>query len=151
MNKSKVLIPIFIVLLVVVSIGFIQVKSERDWLQKNIDQIFQHNFSELNTNIMTITLNANESEEVLSALNDKVTKCGSIADTLFSMTSYRENTELGLIVSLLEQSSGNYTLNSLNMTEELNRKLTEIMLNDFSNEELITETLDLLKKSITKK
>ena len=151
MKISRVLIPIFIVLLIVLSIGFIQVKSERDWLQKNIDQIFQHNFSELNTNIMTITLNANESEEVLSAFNDKITKCGSIANTLFSMTSYRENTELGLIVSLLEQSSGNYALNSLNMSEELNRKLTEIMLNDFSNEELITETLDLLKKSITKK
>lgn len=146
--KKTIPILLLIVILIITFIGYINVKTERDILQRNIDQIFQVNFSELNTNIMTIALNPNMSEKELSFFNDKVTKCGNIANTLFYMTSHRENRDLELIVGLLDQSSGNDALNSLNMTEELNKKLTEIMVNNFSNEELIKETLVLLKQSI---
>lgn len=148
--KKAIPILLLLVILIITFIGYINVKTERDILQRNIDQIFQFNFSELNANIMTIALNPNMSEKELSFFNDKVTKCGNIANTLFYMTSYRENRDLDLIVGLLDQSSGNDALNSLNMTEELNRKLTEIMSYDFSNEELIKETLDLLEKNIVK-
>ncbi len=149
--KKAIPVLLLSVVLIISLIGYANVKSERDFLQKNIDQIFRYNFSELNTNIMTISLNPDMNENELFAFNDKATKCGNIASSLFSMTSFRENKDLNLIVRLLDQSSGNDALNSLIVTEELNKKLTEIILSDFSDNALIKETLDLLRKSVIEK
>ena len=150
-KKSKIvaiiLASIFAIVLIV---NYINLKNEKDWMQNNIDQIFQYNFSQMTSDLMTIHLNPDMSEEDFRFFNARITKMGNMAHNIFSLTSYKDNHKLGELVGMIEQATGYDAINSINMSEELDRKLKEIMQYHFSDEALIEETYELVKKSVVK-
>ncbi len=152
MKKTKIVIfSIVIVGMIALAVSCINTYREKEFLQRNIDQIFTYHFSLLNSNQMMIALNPDFTEQEFTYYNDEVTKSGHIISTLFASTSYRESVELNSIVGLLDQATGSDAFNQLNMTEELNQKLSEIQVGNFSNETQITETLAVLKSCISQK
>ena len=150
-KKSKIvaiiLASIFAIVLIV---NYINMKNEKAWMQNNIDQIFQYNFSQMTSDLMTIHLNPDMSEEDFRFFNARITKMGNMAHNIFSLTSYKDNHKLGELVGMIEQATGYDAINSINMSEELDRKLKEIMQYHFSDETLIEETYELVKKSVVK-
>ena len=150
-KKSKIIAIILASICVVILIvNYINLKNEKDWMQKDIDQVFQHNFSQMTSDLMTIHLNLDMSEEDFQFFNARITKTGNMAHNIFSLTSYKDNHKLGDLVGMIEQATGYDAINSINMSEELDRKLKEIMQYHFSDEALIEETYELVKKSVVK-
>ena len=150
-KKSKLIAIILASICVVVLIvNYINLKNEKDWMQKDIDQTFQYNFSQMTSDLMTIHLNPDMSDEDFQFYNARITKTGNMAHDIFSLTSYKDNHKLGGIVGMIEQATGYDAINSINMSEELDRKLKEIMQYHFSDEALIEETYEWVKKSIMK-
>lgn len=56
------------------------------------------------------------------------------------------NHKLCGLVGMIEQA-----INSINMTEELHKKLADIQMYHFTDEEAIEEAYELVKKSVMKK
>ena len=150
-KKSKLIAIILASICVVILIvNYINLKNEKDWMQNNIDQIFQYNFSQMVSDLTTIHMNPDISDEGIRLYNTRITKTGNMAHDIFSLTSYKDNHKLGGIVGMIEQATGYDAINSINMTEELDRKLKAIMQYHFSDEALIEETYELVKKSVVK-
>lgn len=150
-KKSKLIAIILASICVVVLIvNYINLKNEKDWMQKDIDQTFQYNFSQMTSDLMTIHLNPDMSDEDFQFYNARITKTGNMAHDIFSLTSYKDNHKLGGLVGMIEQATGYDAINSINMSEELDRKLKAIMQYHYSDEALIEETYELVKKSIVK-
>ena len=150
-KKSKIIAIILAsICAIVLIVNYINLKNEKDWMQENIDQIFQYNFSQMTSDLMTIHLNPDMSEENFQSYNARITKTGNMAHDIFSLTSYKDNHKLGGLVGMIEQATGYDAINSINMSEELDRKLKAIMQYHFSDEALIEETYELVKKSIVK-
>lgn len=151
-KKSKIVAIILASICVVVLIvNYINMKNEKDWMQNNIDQIFQYNFSQMISDLTTIHMNPDMSDEGIRLYNTRITKTGNMAHDIFSLTSYKDNHKLGGIVGMIEQATGYDAINSINMSEELNKKLIDIQMYHFSDEEAIEEAYDLVKKSVVKK
>ena len=150
-KKSKIvaiiLASIFAIVLIV---NYINLKNEKDWMQNNIDQIFQYNFSQMVSDLTTIHMNPDMSDEGIRLYNTRITKTGNMAHDIFSLTSYKDNHKLGGIVGMIEQATGYDAINSINMTEELHKKLVDIQMYHFTDEEAIEEAYELVKKSIVK-
>ena len=150
-KKSKLIAIILASICVVILIvNYINLKNEKNWMQKDIDQMFQQNFSQMTSDLMTIHLNPDMSEENFRFFNARITKMGNMAHNIFSLTSYKDNHKLGELVGMIEQATGYDAINSISMSEELDRKLKEIMQYHFSDGALIEETYELVKKSIVK-
>ena len=150
-KKSKLIAIILASICVVILIvNYINLKNEKNWMQKDIDQMFQQNFSQMTSDLMTIHLNPDMSEEDFRFFNARITKMGNMAHNIFSLTSYKDNHKLGELVGMIEQATGYDAINSINMSEELDRKLKEIMQYHFSDGALIEETYELVKKSVVK-
>ena len=150
-KKSKIIAIILVaVCVVVLTLNYINLKNEKDWMQKDIDQTFQYNFSQMTSDLMTIHLNPDMSDKDFQFYNARITKTGNMAHDIFSLTSYKDNSKLGGLVGMIEQATGYDAINSINMSEELDRKLKAIMQYHFSDEALIEETYELVKKSIVK-
>lgn len=150
-KKSKIIAIILAsICAIVLIVNYINLKNEKDWMQENIDQIFQYNFSQMTSDLMTIHLNPDMSEENFQSYNARITKTGNMAHDIFSLTSYKDNSKLGGLVGMIEQATGYDAINSIDMSEELDRKLKAIMQYHFSDEALIEETYELVKKSVTK-
>ena len=150
-KKSKLIAIILASICVVVLIAnYINLKNEKDWMQKDIDQTFQYNFSQMTSDLMTIHLNPDMSDKSFQFYNARITKTGNMAHDIFSLTSYKDNHKLGGIVGMIEQATGYDAINSINMTEELHKKLVDIQMYHFSDKEAIEEAYDLVKKSIVK-
>ena len=127
-KKSKLIAIILASICVVILIvNYINLKNEKNWMQKDIDQMFQQNFSQMTSDLMTIHLNPDMSEEDFRFFNARITKMGNMAHNIFSLTSYKDNHKLGELVGMIEQATGYDAINSINMSEELDRKLKEIM------------------------
>lgn len=135
------------VVVIVFSICYANLKTKHDGLQNYIDQNFHFYYSELISDLMTIHLNPDMSEQEYQFFYEKVSKSGDLADTLVSMSSYRENAKLSSLVGMLNQASGTQAFYSLNMTEELDKKLRGL-IGHFTDEEMIKEAHDLVKNSI---
>ena len=58
---------------------------------------------------------------------------------------------MNVIVGLLDPAPGTDAINELHMTKELNDLLNELHTQHFSDEQKISETLEILKKSIIEK
>lgn len=150
-KKSKIIAIILASICVIVLIvNYINLKNERVWMQNNIDQIFQYNFSQMISDLTTIHMNPDMSDEGIRLYNTRITKTGNMAHDIFSLTSYKDNHKLGGIVGMIEQATGYDAINSINMTEELNKKLIDIHVYHFTDEEAIEEAYELVKKSIVK-
>lgn len=150
-KKSKLTAIIIASICAVVLIAnYINLKNEKDWMQKDIDQMFQHNFSQMTSDLMTIHLNPDMSEEDFQFFNARITKTGNMAHNIFSLTSYKDNHKLGELVGMIEQATGYDSINTINMSEELHKKLVDIQMYHFTDEEAIEEAYDLMKKSIVK-
>ena len=150
-KKSKIVAIILAsICAIVLIVNYINMKNEKAWMQNNIDQIFQYNFSQMTSDLMTIHFNPDMSEEDFRFFNARITKTGNMAHNIFSLTSYKDNHKLGELVGMIEQATGYDAINSINMSEELDRKLKEIMQYHFSDETLIEETYELVKKSVVK-
>ena len=151
-KKSKIIAIILAsICAVALIVNYINMKNEKDWMQNNIDQIFQYNFSQMISDLTTIHMNPDMSDEGIRLYNTRITKTGNMAHDIFSLTSYKDNHKLGGIVGMIEQATGYDAINSINMSEELNKKLIDIQMYHFSDEEAIEEAYDLVKKSVVKK
>ena len=151
LKKSKIVALIVAsICAVVLIVNYINLKNEKDWMQKDIDQTFQYNFSQTTSDLMTIHLNPDMTDEGFQFYNARITKTGNMAHVIFSLTSYKDNHKLGGLVGMIEQATGYDAINSINMTEELHKKLVDIQMYHFTDEEAIEEAYDLMKKSITK-
>ena len=148
---KKITLLIVGIAIVVGGINAVHTYHEKQWLQQNIDHIFTLNFSNLNANQMIIALNPDMSEQERKYYQEMVTKSGYVISQFFSSTSYRESIGLNVIVGLLDQATGTDALNNLNMTKELNQKLNELQMCNFSEEPVVSETLEMLKKCIESK
>lgn len=150
-KKSKIIAIILASICVVVLIvNYINLKNEKDWMQKDIDQTFQYNFSQMTSDLMTIHLNPDMSDKDFQFYNARITKTGNMAHEIFSLTSHKDNGKLSSIVGMIEQATGYDAINSINMTEELHKKLVDIQMYHFSDEEAIEEAYELVKNSIAK-
>ena len=151
-KKSKIIAIILVaVCVVVLTLNYINLKYEKDWMQKDIDQTFQYNFSQMTSDLMTIHLNPDMSDKDFQFYNARITKTGNTAHEIFSLTSHKDNNKLSSIVGMIEQATGYDAINSINMSEELNKKLIDIQMYHFSDEEAIEEAYELVKKSVVKK
>ena len=150
-NKKKIAIVLIAIVLIILFVNTAHIHHEKQWLQKNIDHIFTWHFSQLNFNQMVIALHPDMSEEERSYYEGEVTKAGYIISQLFASTSYRESIGLNVVVGLLDQATGTDAINELHMTKELNDLLNELHTQHFSDEQKISETLEILKKSIIEK
>ena len=81
----------------------------------------------MTSDLITIHLNPDMSEENFQSYNARITKTGNMAHDIFSLTSYKDNHKLGGLVSMIEQATGYDAINSINMSEELDRKLKAII------------------------
>lgn len=150
-KKSKIIAIILAsICAIVLIVNYINLKNEKDWMQNNIDQIFQYNFSQMISDLTTIHMNPDMSDEGIRLYNTRITKTGNMAHDIFSLTSYKDNHKLGGIVGMIEQATGYDAINSINMSEELDKNLKEIMQYHFSDGALIEETYELVKKSVVK-
>lgn len=150
-KKSKIIAIILAsICAIVLIVNYINLKKEKDWMQNNIDQIFQYNFSQTTSDLMTIHLNPDMSDKSFQFYNARITKTGNMAHVIFSLTSYKDNHKLGGLVGMIEQATGYDAINSINMTEELHKKLVDIQMYHFTDEEAIEEAYELVKKSIVK-
>lgn len=145
---KKITLLIVGIAIVVGGINAVHTYHEKQWLQQNIDHIFTLNFSNLNANQMIIALNPDMSEQERKYYQEMITKSGYAISQLFSSTSYRESIGLNVIVGLLDQATGTDAINNLNMTKELNQKLNDLQMCNFSEEPVVSETLEMLKKCI---
>ncbi len=150
-KKSKIIAIILAsICAIVLIVNYINLKNEKDWMQNNIDQIFQYNFSQMVSDLTTIHMNPDMSDEGIRLYNTRITKTGNMAHEIFSLTSYKDNHKLSGLVGMIEQATGYDSINSINMTEELHKKLVDIQMYHFTDEEAIEEAYELVKKSIMK-
>ena len=151
-KKSKIIAIILAsICAIVLIVNYINLKNEKDWMQNNIDQIFQYNFSQMTSDLMTIHLNPDMTDEGFQFYNTRITKTGNTAHEIFSLTSHKDNTKLSSIVDMIEQATGCDAISSINMTEELHKKLVDIQMYHFTDEEAIEEAYELVKNSIVEK
>ena len=150
-KKSKIIANILAsICAIVLIVNYINLKNEKDWMQKDIDQTFQYNISQTTSDLMTIHLNPDMSDKSFQFYNARITKTGNMAHVIFSLTSYKDNHKLGGLVGMIEQATGYDAINSIIMTEELHKKLVDIQMYHFTDEEAIEEAYELVKKSIVK-
>ena len=149
MKKSKIIISILIVLLIVLFIGFIKVKSERDWLQKNIDQTFASSYHELTLNLINETVD-NISEAAIHKYKTENTKHSYNLTQLYQYTSFRKNgnQDLNYIIAVLAQSSGYNAVTKLDMDEELYHSIKFVPNESFNNEEILSKAKIALKEAL---
>lgn len=149
MKKSKIIISILIVLLIVLFIGFIKVKSERDWLQKNIDQTFASSYHELTLNLINETVD-NISEAAIHKYKTENTKHSYNLTQLYQYTSFRKNgnPDLNYIIAVLAQSSGYNAVTKLDMDEELYHSIKFVPNDRFNNAEILREAKKALEKAL---
>ncbi|MBO5408517.1 MAG: hypothetical protein J6A61_03835 [Clostridia bacterium] len=148
---KRILFVIFILCILIGVVSAVHTEREKYWLQQNIDHIFTWNFSQLNATQMLLALNPDMTEQERDYYQDMITKYGYTISQLFSSTSYRESVAMNVIVGLLDQATGTDAINDIRMTEELNHKLTELQLSNFSDETKISEALTTLKNCIITK
>ena len=151
MRKSKIFISILLLLLVIISVGFIKVKLERDWLQKNIDQTFTTSYHELTLNLINETVD-NISETAIHRYKTENTKHSYNLSHLYQYTSFRKNNnpELDYIIAVLSQSSGYNAVTKLDMNEELYQNIKFVPNDRFSNEEILSKAKKALEKALIK-
>ncbi len=149
MKVSKIFIPILIVLIFVLSIGYIQVKSERDWLQKNIDQTFASSYHELTLNLLNETVDG-ISENAIHRYKTENTKHSYNLLHLFQYTSFNKNNnpDLNYIIGILSQSSGYGAITEINMDEELYHSIKNVPNDRFNNTEILREAKQALEKAL---
>ena len=144
MRKKLKIIAIILasICAIVLIVNYINLKNEKDWMQNNIDQIFQYNFSQMVSDLTTIHMNPDMSDEGIRLYTTRITKTGNMAHEIFSLTSYKDNHKLGGLVGMIEQATGYDSINSINMTEELHKKLVDIQMYHFTDEEAIEEAYE---------
>lgn len=149
MRKSKIFISILLLLLVIISVGFIKVKSERDWLQKNIDQTFASSYHELTLNLLNETV-AGISEDAIHRYKTENTKHSYNLLHLFQFSSYNKNhnADLNYIIGILSQSSGYGAITKINMDEELYHSIKNVPNDGFNNVEILRVAKEALKKAL---
>jgi len=149
MRKSKIFIPILLLLLVIISVGFIKVKSERDWLQKNIDQTFASSYHELTLNLLNETVD-NIGEAAIHKYKTENTKHSYNLLHLFQYSSYSKNrnADLNYIIGILSHSSGYGAITKINMDEELYHSIKNVPNDGFNNAEILREAKEALKKAL---
>ena len=149
MKKSKIIISILVVLLIVLFIGFIKVKSERDWLQKNIDQTFASSYHELTLNLINETVD-NISEAAIHKYKTENTKHSYNLTQLYQYTSFRKNgnPDLNYIIAVLAQSSGYNAVTKLDMDEELYHSIKFVPNESFNNEEILSKAKIALEEAL---
>lgn len=151
MRKSKIFISILLLLLVIISVSFIKVKLERDWLQKNIDQTFTTSYYELTLNLLNETVD-NISETAIHRYKTENTKHSYNLSHLYQYTSFRKNNnpELDYIIAVLSQSSGYNAVTKLDMDKELYQNIKFVPNDRFNNEEILSKAKKALEKALIK-
>ena len=151
MRKSKIFISILLTLLVIMCVGFIKVKLERDWLQNNIDQTFTTSYHELTLNLINETVD-NISETVIHKYKTENTKHSYNLSHLYQYTSFKKNNnpELNYIITVLSQSAGYNAVTKLDMDEELYHNIKFVPNERFNNKEILSKAKTALEKALIK-
>ena len=149
--RKSIIISILLTLLVTMSVGFIKVKSERDWLQRNIDQTFASSYHELTLNLLNETVD-NISEEAIHKYKTENTKHSYNLLHLFQYSTYSKNNnaDLNYIIGILSQSSGYGAITKLNMDEELYHNIKFVPNDRFNNEKILSKAKKALEKALIK-
>jgi len=149
MRRSKIFISILLTLLVIMSLGFIKVKLERDWLQENIDRTFAASYHELTLNLINETVD-DISEAAVHRYKTENTKHSYNLSHLYQYTSFRKNNnpDLSYIITVLSQSSGYNAVTKLDMNEELYHSIKFVPDDYFNNEEILKKAKKALEEAI---
>lgn len=144
MKKVIIIFSVIIIFLGVVCTKFV---CEKTYLQNGIDDMFDHSYQSLILNMWNMSEHDYD-ESQLKVMNTDNTKYGEFLSRLFQYTSYNNNYELGTIVQILDQSSGNDSCLSLTIDKELYDKLAELngKFDSISLAESVRKTIE--KKNI---
>ena len=140
MKKSNVITSILIVLLVIVSMAFINLKLQNHRTQKTIDEMFTNSYNNLTLNMLNKNVEGID-EDAIHRYNVENTKWSSILTNYYPLTSFYKykNTDLNYIIAMLAQSSGYNAVTELDMNIELYRKIKKVPENYFRDEEILRE------------
>lgn len=152
MKKTNVIIIILVILLVAVSIGFINIKLQKDRMQKEIDDTFSNSYHNLTLNMLNQTIEG-ISEDAVHMYNVENTKWSSIISNYYHLTSFYKykNSDLNYIISMLSQSSGYNAVTEINMNLELYRKIKVVPTDYFNNEKILREAKEAIKDALIEK
>lgn len=139
---KKVIVILFIIIFCLIGMCT-KFAHEKTDIQNKIDGMFNYNYQSLIQNMWNMAEHEYD-ESYLSILNTDNTKYGAILSQLFQYTSYSGNYEVGNIIQILDQSSGNDSFLSLIIDRELYDKLKELnnQFNSLTFAENIREMLE---------
>ena len=142
---------ILIAALCITGFGYIKVKTDRDGMQKKIDQQFVLSYQELTLNLLNLTVEG-ISAAAIDRYNTQNTKHGSNLAAFYELSTFQrnQNADLDSIIGFLSQCSGYGAVFQLNMTKELYDKLKLVPTDYFSNDAILKEASEALNNSIVK-
>ncbi len=149
MKKVNILTKILIVLLVVVSIGFVGAKIENYKTQKAIDEMFTNSYHNLTLNMLNQTVEG-IGEDAIHRYNVENTKWSAIMINYYHISSFHKynNSDLDYIIAMLSQSSGYNAVSELDMNLDLYHKIKEVPTDNFSNDEILKEARIAIENAV---
>lgn len=149
MKKVNILTKVLIVLLLVVSIGFIGAKIESHKTQKAIDEMFTNSYQNLTLNMLNQTVEG-IGEEAIHRYNVENTKWSSIMINYYHISSFHKynNQDLDYIIAMLSQSSGYNAVSELDMDLDLYHKIKEVPKDSFKNKEILREAREAIENAV---
>ncbi len=149
MKKVNILTKILIVLLVVVSVGFIGAKIENYKMQKSIDEMFTNSYHNLTLNMLNQTVEG-IGEDAIHRYNVDNTKWSAIMINYYHISSFHKynNSDLDYIIAMLSQSSGYNAVTELDMNMDLYHKIKEVPTDYFNNDEILKEAREAIENAV---
>ena len=149
MKRVSILTKILIVLLVVVSVGFISAKLENHKTQKTIDEMFTNSYHNLTLNMLNKTVEG-IGEDAIHRYNVENTKWSAIMINYYHISSFHKynNSDLDYIIALLSQSSGYNAVTKLDMSIDLYHKIKEVPTDYFKNDEILKEAREAIENAV---
>lgn len=148
---KKTILPIFIILIIVLSGLLINTTYQKKHLQKNIDEMFTSSYYEVILNLLNMEIEG-ISEDAMHMYQSKNTKHSYNLEQLFQHTSFvkNNNSDLKYIIPVIAQSSGYNAVTKINMDKELYDYLHQVPTDYFNNDELLKKAKDELEKALIK-
>ncbi len=149
MKKNNTLTKILIILLLVVSIGFIGAKIENQKIQKNIDEMFVNSYQNLTLNMLNQTVEG-IGEDAVHRYKAEDTKWSSIMINYYHISSFQKynNQDLDYIIEMLSQASGYNAVSELDMNLDLYHKIKEVPKDSFANKEILKEAREAIENAV---
>ena len=149
MKKVSILTKFLVVLLVVVSAGFIGAMVKNHKTQKVIDEMFTNSYHNLTLNMLNKTVEG-IGEEAIHQYNAENTKWSAIMINYYHISSFDKynNSDLDYIIAMLSQSSGYNAVSELDMNLDLYHKIKEVPTEHFGNDEILKEAREAIENAV---